>query len=141
MARSTITGDTGNGSTVTFASGITATLKVRRINFSAESVGKIDTSHLGTSGTRTFIPEDLTDATTLDLEVIWDTFDPKPVTGTTLGNVTVTFPLRTGETEEATVVAKGYVSMVQLPGLANNELQVMQLQIQYIEAIAYTPAT
>ena len=138
MPQSTLTGDTGNGATVTFAQGITAALKVRRITPSADSRGRIDTSHLGTTGMRTFIPEDLGDAQTLTIEAIWDTFFATPTAGLNLGNVTVTYPLRTGETTAASFVGKAHVSSVQLPSLANNELQIIQLVIQFEEALTHT---
>lgn len=141
MAQSTITGDTGNGTTITFATGITVTLKVRSITPSASSVNSIDTSHLGTTGTRTTIAEDLADAQTLQLEALWDTFFTTPVAGLDLGNVTVTYPLRTGETTPASYVAKAHVQSVQLPTLANNTLQLIQLTLQFEEVLTHTKST
>jgi hypothetical protein len=141
MPQSTILGDTGNGATITFASGISAALKVRFIDPSALSVGAIDVSHLGSTGVVPTIPEDLAQAQTLQLEAIWDTFFVMPVTGLDLGNVTVTFPTRPGETTPASFVAKGHVQSVKPPRLENNVLQVLQLTIQFEETIAHTKST
>jgi len=141
MPQSSILGDTGNGSTISFATGISAALKVRFIDPSALSIGRIDVSDISTTGVRRFIPEDLADAQTIQIEAIWDTFFTMPIPGTVLGNVTITFPLRTGETTPQTMIAKGHIQTVKPPRLENNVLQVIQLTIQLEESIAHTKST
>lgn len=141
MAQSTILGDTGNGSTISFASGITAALKVRSIDPSPMSVGYIDVSDLESEGIAPVIAEDLSRAQTLQLEVIWDTFFAMPTAGLALGDVTVTLPQRSGESTPATWVASGHVQSVKPPRLETNVLQVLSLTIQLEEAIAYTKST
>ena len=143
MAQSTICADTGNGATITFAQGITETLKVRRINQPEQSLGTIECSDLSTTGEKKFISEDLTDPVELDIEFLWDTFQTPPVLGTNLGTVTVTYPTRTGELTPATRAGTGYVSGIKHPDLANNELQVGMLKVQFdgVTPVAYTKST
>jgi hypothetical protein len=144
MPRSTAPADTGNLATITFASGITATLKVRSIEQPDESVGNIDASVLATVGTRVFIPEDFSDPIELTIEYLWDTFDVAPTLRLNLGLVTVTYPLRSGETTPATRTGTAYVSGIKHPGLKNNELQVGVLKVQLdgaVTAQTYTPST
>lgn len=143
MAQSTICADTGNGAAVTFASGITATLKVKSIDPSEESVGKIECSTLDTVGKKKYVPEDLAETPELDIEWNWDTFDTPPTPGLDLGLVTVTYPQRTGETTPATRAGSGYVSSVKHPKLANGELQMGRLKVQYdnVTPLAYTKST
>ncbi len=141
MPRSTICADTGNGATITFASGITATLKIRSIDPSAESIGKIECSDLGTTVTKKYIPEDLAEPTELSIEWLWDTFDTPPTPGLSLGLVTVTYPTRSGETTPATRAGNAYVMEVKHPRLANGELQLGTARIQFEGSLTYTKST
>lgn len=131
MAQSTIPGDTGNGSTISFASGITATLKVRSIDPSEVSKPQLDCSHLGTTVYRKLIPDDLTDPPTLAIEYVFDTFDADIAPGTNLGSVVVTFPLRTGESTEAEYAGTAYVASVKKPRLENGVVQMGMVTVQF----------
>lgn len=143
MAQSTICADTGNQATVTFASGITSPLKARKIVQPAEALVKVECSDLATSVYRKYIPEDLSDAPELEIEFLWDTFHVPPALGAALGLVTITYPLRTGEVTPATRTGSGYVSGITHPTLANGELQVGTLKVQYdnVTALTYTKST
>lgn len=144
MARSTLCGDTGNGATIAFASGITATYKVRRITLPTVNGERIDCSDISTTpGPRKYITGDLFDVDAIEVEVIVDTFDPVPTIHTNCGLVTVTFPTRTGETTPMTYAATCFVMGVTPPVLANGELQVMTIRLQPDGAtpFVYTKAT
>ena len=144
MAQSTVCADTGNQATITFASGITDPLKVRMIDQPEQSLGELDCSDLSTTGQRSVIPEDLTDPLELDIEWLWDTFQTPPTLGLSLGLVTLTYPLRTGEETPATRTGTGYVSAVKHPRLANNELQLGTAKIKFdggATADTYTEST
>ena len=143
MAQSTICADTGNGATITFASGITGTLKIKSIDPAEEAVGKIECSTLDTVSKKKYIAEDLSETPELDIEWNWDTFDTPPTPGLALGVVTVTYPLRTGELTPATRAGSAYVSSVKHPKLANGELQLGRMKIQYdnVTALVYTKST
>ena len=143
MARSTVCADTGNQSTLTFEKGITATLKFRSIDQPEQSIGKIDCSDNSTADEPSLIPEDLVDPIEIGAEYLWDTFDTPPALKTDLGVVTITYPLRPGETTPATRAGSGYVSGIKHPTLRNNELQVGMLKVQFdgVTAVVYTPST
>lgn len=125
---------TGNGATITFQSGIVGSLKVRKIEFSAESLGRIDASHLGTDLYREFIPEDLLDSPEVSLEVVFEDAAAPPAVGLALGTVTITSP------SGADIAGTAYVAERQLPTYENNVLQVLMLKIQFRGAITFTPA-
>lgn len=136
--------DTGNQATITFAEGIVAPLKVRRIMQPEESLGKIDASTLASQVYREFIPEDLTDAPEITVEFNWDSSQAAPVLGTYLGLVTITYPEHPVVGESATRTGTGYVSGIKHPDLANNEIQTGTLKIQFDHGdtnLTYTPAT
>ena len=143
MAQSTICADTGNQSTITFASGITDPLKVREIEQPEQTLGQLDCSDLSTEGEKSFIPEDLTDPILIELEWLWDTFQVPPTLGTNLGLVTITYPLRPGELTPATRTGSGYVAGIKHPKLANNELQLGMLKVQLdgVTTTTYTKST
>ncbi len=110
MARSSLCGDTGNGTTVAFATGITAAYKIRRVTLPTVNGERIDCSDIATApGPRKYTPGDLFDVEAIELEIIVDTFDPIPALHTNCGLVTVTFPLRTGETTPMTYAATCFV--------------------------------
>lgn len=131
MAQSTIPGDTGNGTTITFATGITATLKVRSIDPSEESIGRLDASHLGTTVYRDMIPDDLTDPPEVSLEYVFDTFDPNISVGADLGSTVITWPLRAGESTAANLTGTAFVSAVKKPRLENGVVQMGSVRIQF----------
>lgn len=145
MPQSTVTGDTGNQAVINFGgvaawNGATG-LKVRSVDQAEESIGRIDTSVLSTQTFRTFIMEDLADPPELTIEFLWDTFLTPPVPGQDLGTVTITYPERDGETTPATRAGAAQVASVKHPMLANNELQVGTMRIQFLGAPTYTKST
>jgi len=131
MAQSTICADTGNGATITFGSGITETFKIRSIDQPEETRGRIECSDISTTGYRKFIAEDLTDAPEITINWLWDTFHAVPTLGLALGTVTITYPLRTGESSAATRAGTAYVSAIKHPRLENNVLQEGMLKVQF----------
>jgi len=142
MPQSTICADTGNGATIAFAGAAALDdLKFRSIEQNEQSLGVIDCSDLSTTGERSLIAEDLTDPIEVDLEWIWDTFQTPPVLGEDLGLVTITYPTRTGETTPATYAGNAFVKAVKHPMLANNELQVGTMKIQFRGGGTYTEST
>lgn len=143
MPRSTICADTGNGATLTCAEGITTPFKYRSFDPSEESVGRIECSDISTTGRKKYIPEDLAETAELTVEWNWDTFDVPPAVGLNLGLVTLTYPLRAGETTPATRAGSGYVSAVKHPRLENGVLQTGMLKIQFdnVTPLVYTKST
>lgn len=83
--------DIGTGSTVTFGtSGFTA--DILSVNLSGITREAINTSHMGTTSDHTFMPVDLVDNGTLELEIAWlATLTPPIITNAAAETVTVAF--------------------------------------------------
>lgn len=117
--------DTGQTSTVTFAT--SPALGNARISISevTQDIGEIDSSDLSTSGEATVIPEDLFNAGEFEVEVEWDVNVPTPAPGT-LDTATITFPLEPGSSNgtRATLVGSGFFKARVTPMLKTNEKMV-----------------
>jgi hypothetical protein len=83
--------DIGTGSTVTFGtSGFSA--DILGVNLSGVTREAINTSHMGTTSDHTFMPVDLVDNGTLELEIAWlATLTPPIITNAAAETVTVAF--------------------------------------------------
>ncbi len=81
--------DVGTGSTITFSSGFMA--EINNISHSGISRESVDTSHMGTTTARTFIPGDLFDPGEITVELNFNT-NVKPPILEAAETVTVTFP-------------------------------------------------
>jgi hypothetical protein len=130
MPRSTALADTGNGATVVFTTSALS-LKIRRIEFPEERLERILASHLGTTVYNEYIPADLTEPPEMTFEFIWDTFDTIPTLGGVPETVTITWPLRAGETTPANRAGTAYVAAYKFPDLANGEIQVGRMVVAY----------
>jgi hypothetical protein len=100
--------DVGTGTTIVFGtSGFSASL----LSLSASDVSRedIDITHMGSTSYREFMPGDLIDGGTIEMEIAFDPDDEAPMTGTS-ETITITFPIPSGASTAATFVFKGYVS-------------------------------
>lgn len=131
-----LTGDTGNGATLTLAlyngtSALTSALSVINIapgNFTAPG---IDVSTLATTGTREMIPNDLMSVAESSATFKWLTSVTQPTLPSAAGTITLTFPMRSGETTAATLTGTGFITGYQAPSMANGELQVGTVSWQW----------
>jgi hypothetical protein len=123
-----LTGDTGNGATLTLAlfsgtTAITAALDVMEITPSAITVGKVNVSTLATATHHEAIPDDLADSGDNTATFKWITTGAKPTLPSVAGTCTITFPLRSGETTAATITGTGFLTSITPPPLSNGTLQ------------------
>lgn len=119
--------DTGNGATLTLSS--TGSLGVvRSMTLPEFTIPDVEDSALTTAGFVTYIAGDLAEGGEMTVEYIFDaSADDIPSFGTA-ETATVTFPIHTsGNTNNATFVATGYVKGWKMPDMANNELQVANM--------------
>lgn len=124
-----LTGDTGNSAT--FALATTGAIgNIRNIGEVAAELGKIETSHLGTVGQKTYIPDDLEEPGEVEVEVEFATGINLPGRGV-VETCTITYPLRTGESTAANHAGTGFISRVSTPTLQNGQLQVMKLRFSF----------
>lgn len=128
-----VVGDTGNGATVSMTGGISSfTRDLRSISLGSRSLGMIDVSLLSSSTYMEKIPEDLADPGSVTIEFIYDTADGDfALGGSAQTTITVTFPLRAGETTAATFVGTGYVTEFELVELQNNQEQVARITFSF----------
>lgn len=136
-----LTGDTGNGATLSFAASMgfgtsnTTSMELISITPGAETVGSIDVSTLGTSDCMESIPSDLRDVGELSGTFKWLTSNAATQAGfpdlpAAAGTVTVTWPARSGTTA-ATYVGTGFITSWKPPSLQNGELQVGEFSVKF----------
>lgn len=103
MATATV--DTGTGTTITFGTSSSFTPKIRSIKINGEEVAVIDTTHLGTTGSRTAMLGDLKGLVTLEVE---HDYNPSLTYPTGVSEtITVTMPIPAGGTTGATLYGTG----------------------------------
>jgi hypothetical protein len=124
-----VTGDTGNGATLTLAlfdgtTAITTALDVISITPAAITVGKIDASTLGTSGHREYFPDDLSDSGENTATFKYIAEGTKPTLPSAAGTCTITMPLKAPSTTAGTITGTGFITSFTPPSLENGALQV-----------------
>lgn len=100
--------DNGTGASVAFGSS-SFTANITAINGEGIERPAIDTTHLGTTTARTFIPGDLVDHGTLTLEIQFDPDDYPPIK-LAAETITVTFPLAGSGTAAAKWEFSGFAT-------------------------------
>lgn len=123
--------DTGNGTTISFGtSGFTADFT--EIDAGEQTRPSIDDSHLGTTDQETAIPGDLYNPGEITGIFHWDqsasTFPPIDGAAET---VTITYPLLSGETVNATYAGTGFVTRAKGPVARNNELMMGEITVKW----------
>lgn len=136
-----LTGDTGNGTTVTLAANMgfgTATTALTPIDITQgeQTIGVVNVSTLATSGVEENIPSDLAMFAESSANFKWLTSAASTVAmnaslPASAGTVLLTYPLRTGETTAATYSGTAFVTGHTPPSMANGQLQVGNLKWKY----------
>ena len=137
-----VSGDTGNGATLTFAANMgfgttTTAMLCTHIEPGGFSRGGVEASDLGTVGIEESIPTDLakpktgkakykflTKPTTAQASIV----DP---TAAGVGSIVITWPIRTGETTAANYTGTGFITDHSLPTFENGMLQEGEIEWQY----------
>lgn len=100
--------DNGTGASITFGTS-SFTANITAINGESIERASIETSHLGTTTARTFIPGDLFDPGSISLDIQFDPDTEPPWNGAT-ETVTITFPLSSAGTTAADWEASGFMT-------------------------------
>lgn len=132
--------DTGHGATAVFS--ITAiTSSFTSIDVGNKAKGKIETTHLGTTGNKTFMPEDLDDPGEVTIPYHFDAEAAEPATGS-VETLTVTLPLAPGQTTAATLAGTGFITNVKRPNLQTNTIQDGSITFAFdgLTGPTFTPA-
>lgn len=121
--------DTGNGASITF--GTTAfTGKFTQLDPGEKTLGDIEDTHLGTTGNKTYRPEDLVEPGELTGMVQFSSDTALPALGT-VETVTLTFPIPAGLTTAATYAGTAYIKRFKVPTLENNTLQMAEITVKW----------
>lgn len=121
--------DTGHGASVTFGTS-SLSFNWTGIDMGESTLPDVDKSHLGTSGSREFMPGDLVDEGETVISFQWDAEASYPAEGT-VETVTVTFPQESGQTAAATYAGTGYIKRVRRPNLQTDQLQTGELTVRW----------
>lgn len=123
--------DTGNTATVTFGTS-SLTVAFDRVTIGSETREALEDSDLTTTNYMTYLPADLRTPPIITFSYFFDQSDTSfPSGGAAAETLTVTFPLKSGETSAATFTATGFI--IDPHGdieIANNELMKGTLQFQ-----------
>lgn len=100
--------DVGTGTTIAFG---TSSWSANILGITGDGASRpaIDTSHMGTSADRTFMPGDLTDNGSVGLEFQFDPDEDPPISAAA-ETITITFPIPSGLTSGATAVFTGFMT-------------------------------
>lgn len=123
-------GDTGAGVTLSFGTtGFTAYFV--EVDSGEESRPAIPDDHLA-STQKTYMPGDLAEPGTLTGTYYWDqSFSTFPTTTTVAETVTETFPLKSGESTNATLAGTGIVTKVTRPKATTGSLMMGSIEVQW----------
>ena len=123
-------GDTGRGATLTLAT-TGAVGDVQSMTLPEWAVEDIETSHLGTTNFKTFIPGDLSDPGEIQATLVFDATVAVPSVGSAAQTVTVTWPSGGGGTNLATLIGTGYVKGYSYPEMALETLQTATITVKF----------
>lgn len=136
-----VSGDTGNGATLTFAANMgfgtaTTSMVCTSIEPGGWSRSGVDASDLGTTGFEESIVGDLAKAKNGKAKFKYLT---KPTTeanfadptGAVAGSIVITWPARTGETTPANYTGTAFIVDMTLPTMENGVLQEGEIEWQY----------
>lgn len=122
--------DTGAGTTIAFGTtGFTAYFT--EVDSGEQSRPALEDTYLA-STKKTFMPGDLEDPGVLSGSFYWNqSFTTFPATTTTPETVTVTFPLKSGESTNATLAGTGIVTRVKGPVARVGNLMMGSITVQW----------
>lgn len=125
----------GFGTSITFQSGFFAAIKdVKHSGISRESV---DVTNFGsTNGWKEFIPSQLKDAGELEVELLYDT-DLEPPIDQAAETVTITFPLKSGETTAAKIQCSAFMTSAEA-GVPMEDAMTQSVTLKFTGEPTYT---
>lgn len=130
--------DVGTGITIAFGtSGFTA--DILSVNGSGIERGEYETSHMGTTGGRTWSPTALVDEGTIELEFAFDP-DAQPPINAATETITITFPLPDGGLTSATLIGSGFIKSWQW-GAELEEKMTGSATVRWADTPAWTAST
>ena len=131
--------DIGDGATIAFGtSSFTGSFKT--LQHTGVSRASVETTHLGTSTAKTFMPGDLYDPGEISGSLSYDPDSQPPFSGAT-ETVTLTVPLPAGGTTAAKVAAGWFITQFDDPSLENDNEMIASITVKLTGALTYTAST
>lgn len=123
--------NTGLGATVVFSGGITAyTGRIKSISGLDKSIEPLDDTALDAAGFYESVPDDLAKAAPITIQYFWDYKKAEPSLGT-VGTITITAPLQSGQTTPLTLSGSGYITRIVQPELTTGQRLMGTIEIQF----------
>jgi len=119
---------TGKGATVAFTS-LAEVGNLLSVGNLAQTLEKLDISHLGTTDYKEYRPGDLGEPGELSLKCQFDTKQDLPTLGDD-DELTITLPLQEAGNTEATLVVSGWFSQVSTPETGVNKVCEVEFKFQ-----------
>ena len=137
----TAAADIGTGATIAFTT-TAKTFKVRSIKQSGIKRDAIDTTHLGTTTAKTFMPSDLIDGGEIEVELLWEpgAIGTRPSYAGATETVTITFPMHSGGSVAAAVSFSGFVMDVGFD-VPLEDLMISTFKIKVTGDLTWTAAS
>lgn len=120
---------TGNGGTIALGTSAIV-LSVTKISEWQPTRGKLDVSHLGSTGFKKQMADDLADPGEVEVEAL---FDPTKALGSIQAvaeTITVTYP-KEGSGSAPTLVGTGFLIAVSLPELVNGSVSKQKYKLAF----------
>ena len=130
--------DVGTGITIAFGTS-SFSADLLSLNGSAIERGEYETTHMGTTGSKTFSPMDLIDQGEIEMEFAFDP-DAQPPIGGATETITITFPLPAGGLTSATLIGSGFVKSWTW-GAELEEKMTGSATVRWASAPAWTAST
>lgn len=127
--------DVGNGCTIAIA-GFTANVESISMPFGARDA--IETSHLGTTGFRTFMPTDLVNPGEIQATFQYDGASGVPPVTATAATVTITVPAFPGNTNTNTYAVAAFITDAGTVEMTNDDLMRHTVTLQATGAYTHT---
>ena len=120
---------TGNGATIVFGtSGVV--LSWTKIGEWQGTRGKLPVDHLGTTGFRPYIPDDLAEPGEIELEALFDPTKALPSISAVPETITITYP-KEGAGTNPTLAGTAFFTMVGLPEMVNGQVSKQKIKFAF----------
>lgn len=123
--------DTGHGGTLAFSAGIDAyAVPFRKIGAVEQELDKVESSDLSNSECKSYLPGDVSEPGEFEVEFAFDT--AKPLADMSVGTITITLPLATGQATAGSLAGTGFIKKrTALPEFVTNGLQIGKLTVKF----------
>ncbi len=126
----TFNADTGNGASMTL--GTTSFVgQYTELDPGEDKLGALEDSYLATTNRKTYIAEDLVESGEIKGTTQFDTGAAVPTLNGVPETITITFPLRSGQTTPATLAGTGFLQKFSRPKLMNNTIMMSEIEVKW----------